>query len=255
MCKIGKQLTVLLGLVLIAGAGARASILQSPTIVGTVRTDAGRAIHDIMVQGCTTTVCLVTRTDAAGRFSISGLTPPVRVAVKTPQDDTVSPWRAEAIAPLNLVTSGMVDIGTLYVPTLPKPVTLQTDKDLQTIALPDGLSLTLHRSDLKIPALAAHADKLSARLIPLKQAPRFDELGSEKIIALYALYPFASKSTSSIAVRAKTSLPAGTKVQMRTINELDGTLSEPHTGTSDGRFIKSDEGAGISSLTWLIISR
>jgi len=44
-------------------------------------------------------------------------------------------------------------------------------------------------------------------------------------------------------------------VNLRTISEIDGTLSEPSGATSDGRFITSDAGAGIVNLTWLIVSR
>jgi hypothetical protein len=238
---------------ILAGLGLM-TFQQGPTITGVVKTEAGRAVQDVMVQGCTTTVCLVARTDAGGRFSIIGLKPPVRVAVKTQQDDRGAQLHAEAIVPLHLVDNSPVDVGTLYMPALPRPITLAA-ADAQTITLPDGLALTLRRYDLKVPVTAADEDKISARRIPAKQLPRFFDLGSERILAVYALYPFGAKSSSRIAVRMKTTLPSGTKVNLRTIHEIDGTLSQPQTATSNGKFLTSDPGTGIVNLTWLIMSR
>jgi len=245
---------MLRAIIVVVAAIGLVSPQQGPTITGVVKTEAGRSIKDVMVQGCTSTVCMISMSDANGRFSIAGLNAGVRVAVKTAQDDSVTPLRAEAIAPLRLLDNSPVDIGTLYVPTLPKPIALSAS-DQQTVALPDGLSLTLRRSDLKIPATAADEDKISGRLIPARQLPRLADLGSEKIVAVYALYPFGAKSSSPIAVRIKSTLPSGTKVNLRTISEIDGTLSEPRGATSDGRFITSDAGTGIVNLTWLIASR
>jgi hypothetical protein len=253
---IRKQLSFAIGTALILSAACRASTPpQGPAITGVVKNESGRAIEDLTVQGCTSTVCLFTTSDANGRFSIVGLEPPVRVVVKTPYDDNVTPWRAEAIAPVHLLGNSNVDVGTVYVPTLPKAVPLGPANDPQTIALPDGLSLTLRRADLKMPLGVAQDDLLSAKLIAPRQVPKFADLGSEKVVAVYALYPFGTKSQSPIAVRLTSTLPAGTKVRLRTVHELDGTLSEPRNATSDGKYITSDPGTGIVDLTWLLVSR
>jgi hypothetical protein len=57
-----------------------------------------------------------------------------------------------------------------------------------------------------------------------------------------------------MGVRLPTSLPAGTALRFRTINELNGKLSSFDTGRSDGAFVTTDPGAGIVELTWLIVS-
>ena len=51
-------------------------------------------------------------------------------------------------------------------------------------------------------------------------------------------------------------LPAGTKINLRTVSEIDGTMSPAATATVgiDGLTVTSDQGQGISELTWLIAS-
>jgi hypothetical protein len=44
-------------------------------------------------------------------------------------------------------------------------------------------------------------------------------------------------------------------VRFRTISEIDGHLSEPVPGQADGSAVETDPSAGISELTWLVISR
>jgi len=56
-------------------------------------------------------------------------------------------------------------------------------------------------------------------------------------------------------VRVPSDLPAGTPVRFRTIDEIDGTLSEPVPGEADGQFAATDPDAGIAELSWLVLSR
>lgn len=229
---------------------------DAPAVVGIVKDEAGNAIADLVVQACTLRICLLGKTDADGRFTVAGLEPPVDVAVKTPESDAMTPFRAESIAPVRLVNNSIVDVGTLYVSTLLPAITLgPTSSDPQEVALGDGLTLTLRRSDLTMPFGVTEDDQLAARLIALGHVPKLAELGSEKVVAVYALFPFGTKSKSKIPVGLPTTLPAGTKVRLRTIGELDGKLSAAESGTSDGKFVISDPGAGILNLTWLVVSQ
>jgi hypothetical protein len=84
--------------------------------------------------------------------------------------------------------------------------------------------------------------------------PVLPALGPETVVAAYAFYPFGARSQSKMGVRVPTSVPAGTALRLRTINELNGTLSGFEPGRSDGRFVTTDPGAGILELTWLIVS-
>ena len=47
----------------------------------------------------------------------------------------------------------------------------------------------------------------------------------------------------------------GTRVKFRTIDEIDGTFSAPVAGQASGRYLTTDPGAGITELTYLVISR
>jgi hypothetical protein len=229
---------------------------EAPAVAGIVKDEAGNAIANLTVQACTVRVCLLGKTDADGRFTVAGLEPPVDVAVKTPENDAMTPFRAESIAPVRLVNNSTVDVGTLYVFTLLPVMTLgPTSGDPQEIALGDGLTLTLRRSDLTMPLGVTDDDQLAARSIALEHVPKLAELGSEKVVAVYALFPFATKSKSKISIRLPTTLPPGTKVRLRTIGELDGKLSAAESGTSDGKFVIADPGAGIFNLTWLVVSQ
>ena len=229
---------------------------DGPAIAGVIKDERGENLANLMVQACTARVCLAGRTNAVGRFVIGGLEAPADVIVKTPESDATTPFRAESVTPVHLMADALVDIGTQYVVTLRPPVTLApASSDPQTVPLGDGLTLTLRRGDLHMPPSVAQDDRISARLIPPQQLPQFAELGAEDVLSVYALFPFGAKSTSAIAVRLPTELPAGTKVHLRTIGELDGRLSAASDATSDGHVLVSQPGTGITELTWLVASR
>ncbi len=228
--------------------------LEGPGIVGVVKDEAGRNVEGALVLGCTNTACPNATTDVNGRFYIGGYETPVDVAVKIPEDEGATPPCLETITPVRLVDESVVDVGTLYVPVMPAPVRLGLNYP-QTVELSDGLILKLHSRDINWPLTAISNDRLAARLLTPSQIPKFPELGAEKVLAVYAFFPFGTRSKSKIAVRFPTKVPAGTKVRLRTIGDLDGRLSPPEAGTSDGKFILSDPGAGITDLTWLVVSQ
>jgi len=49
-------------------------------------------------------------------------------------------------------------------------------------------------------------------------------------------------------------LTQGTVVKFRSINEINGHLSAPAMGMADGTHVVTDPGAGITHLSWLVIS-
>ncbi|MFB3814168.1 MAG: hypothetical protein ACE14L_08655 [Terriglobales bacterium] len=219
-----------------------------------VKDESGGNLAGVRVQGCTKTVCLTAATEPSGRFYISGFDVPVDVAVKIPEDETATPPRLEAVTPVRLVDDSVADAGTLYVPAMPAPVRLGV-KSAQAVELSQDVALKLNSNDFVWPPTARRTDQLAARLLPSMHVPRFPELRGEEVVAVYAFFPFGTRSKSKIAVRLATTLPAGTSVRLRTVGELDGRLSSPEGATSNGRYIVSDPGTGITDLTWLVVSR
>jgi hypothetical protein len=224
---------------------------QESGVTGVLKNEAGRPLAHVKVLACMTKVCLVGETGSDGRFSFS-IDSPADVVIKTEEDMASSPRRGAAMMPVRLVDRRLVDVGAVLVPNLPSKVRpfAPGAPDPQTVDLGDGLRLTLSRKALTPRPGDAILD-LAARRLPGPYPP----LGPERIIAVYALHPFAAKSAAPIAVRVLSSLPAGTPVRFRTINEIDGTFSAPVAGQAGGRYLTTDPGAGITELTYLIISR
>jgi hypothetical protein len=148
-----------------------------------------------------------------------------------------------------------VDVGAVFVPTLPAGVPLPAAQaSRQVLAVGDGLELTVDPRHLK----AAPGDVLmnvAARRVPAARVPAYRLPVGERVLAVYALHPFAATSESPIGVRAPSTLPAGTAVKFRTMGELDGAWSAPTPGRATGQHVATDPSAGITHLTYLVISR
>ena len=238
---------------------ALALILASQTpaiesgVTGVLKNEAGRPLARAKVLACMTKVCLVGETGTDGRFSFS-IDPPVDVVIKTEPDLASSPRRSAAMMPLTLAGRRVIDVGSVYVPNLPagRPFGPGADEP-KTVAAGDGLQLTLSRKALK-PRPGDVIVELAARRVPAARVPKYAALGGEEVIAVYALYPFAATSATPIAVRVASALPDGALVKFRTINEIDGTFSAPVPGRASAGFLATDPGAGITELTWLVIS-
>ncbi len=225
-----------------------------PGVTGLLLDEGDQPIGNFAVLACTAKFCLFGESDASGRFAFP-LDPPVDVAVKTQEDPTTSPRRGAALVPVQIVDQALVDLGAVHVPTLPAGVKVgQESQDPQTLMVGDGLQLTVRRADLD-PPLGVLLDDLAARAIPTAHLHPLPGLGAEEIVAVYALHPFTTTSLSPIAVRAPSTLAAGTVVRFRTVSELDGHLSAPVLGHADGAFVATDPAVGIEELTWLVISR
>jgi hypothetical protein len=222
-------------------------------VTGVLKNEAGRPLAGAKVLACMTKVCLVGETGADGRFRFS-IDPPVDIVIKTEPDLAASPRRGAAMMPVALAGRRVIDVGSVYVPSLPAGLPFGPGADdPQTVAAGDGLELTLSRKALK-PRPGDVIVELAARRVPAARAPKYATLGGEEVIAVYALYPFAATSATPIAVRVASTLPDGAAVKFRTINEIDGTFSAPVPGRASAGFVATDAGAGITGLTWLVIS-
>lgn len=208
------------------------------------------------VLACMATVCLRGETGDDGGFAFT-VEAPAEVAIKSPADLSTRPRQAAALYPFR-VSEGAPDpvhLGALPVPELPDGAPLDgRGVEPVTFAAGDGLALTL-RPDALTPPLGYALVDVAARAVPLAWMPPIPELGGETLVGVYALHPFGALSAEPIAVRAPSTLPAGTPVWFRTISELDGRCSEPVPGRADGRVVETTPSAGIDALTWLIISR
>jgi hypothetical protein len=234
-----------------ADAGADAT---GPGVTGVLLDEGEQPLGNIAVLACTAKFCLFGQSEANGHFAFP-FDPPVDVAVKTQEDLTTSPRLGAALVPVRIVDSSLVDLGNVHVPTLPVGAKVGPEsQDPQTLLVGDGLELTVRRADLD-PPLGALLDDLAARAIPTAHLHPLPALGAEEILAVYALHPFTTTSLSPIAVRAPSTLAAGTAVYFRSVSELDGRLSAPVLGHADGAFVKTDPADGIAELTWLVISR
>ncbi|XXY46549.1 hypothetical protein WME91_41770 [Sorangium sp. So ce269] len=225
-------------------------------VTGVLADEAGQPIGGAPVLFCNATVCYSDRSRADGRFTFEcDEELPVDFVVKSLEEAGAAPRRGVTMFPLRFLDAGTVDAGTLFVPDLPAGAVLgPSSRDPQAIEVGDGLQLTVSRADLVAPPGVSLHD-IAARRIPPEHVPPLPELGGEEIVAVYALYPFATISGSPIGVQAPSELAPGTPVSFRSMSEYDGKLSAPVAGEADGAFVKTAPRSGIDELTWLVISR
>jgi len=225
-----------------------------PGLAGVLRTEDEAPLGPVMVLACLATTCYFGESASDGSFYFM-IEPPAEIALKTLEDLDTTPRRGASLAPVVLTDNNLVNVGSIYVPNLPAGTPFgPASQDPQTLIAGDGLELTLNRGDLR-PRLGDLLGDLAARAIPEAHLPAIPELGAEQIVAVYAIHPFGAHSSSPIAVRATSTLAAGTPVRFRSISEIDGRLSEPAEGTADGTFVTTNAGVGITELSWLVISR
>jgi hypothetical protein len=236
------------------GAGGDGSGGSVPGVEGVVVDEAGAPIASTQVLACSSASCLFGSSDAEGRFFFE-LEPPLDLIVKTLPNLSFTPRRAAAIHPVQLLDASTIDVGELFVASLPAGANIgPASADPQTLAAGDGLELTLNKADMHAPLGQALID-VAARRIPDERVFAVPDLVGEEVVAMFALHPFTGRSDTPIGVRAALPVPAGTTVYFRTFSELDGHVSAPAQGTSDGSFVETDPGEGIDELTWLVISK
>jgi len=224
-----------------------------PGLAGTLRDENGDPRNGQQVAACMSHTCLYDTTGLDGRFYFP-IEPSEDIALKTPERLGEFPRRGASLCPILIRDQSLVDVGDFHVPSLPDGTFIEAeDQDPQTLDVGDGLELTLSRGDIE-PAVGDTLVDAAARLVTPERRPDQLAVEGEEIIAVYALHPFAATSSSPIQVRADSTLTAGTAVNFRTISEIDGHFSEPVSGAADGSVVATDEGLGITELTWLVIS-
>ncbi len=234
------------------GAGGQGAGFEGPGVTGVLRDADGVPMVNETVLACSAATCFYKQSESDGRFSFE-LTPPVDVAVKTEEDLSVSPRRAAALVPVQILGNDPVDIGDVFVCNLPEGAPVGSGGS-KTLVVGDGLELTVIPADLKAPLGFALVD-LAACSIPDEHQHPIPGLEGEEVLAVYALHPFSGSSESPMAVRAPSDLPAGTAVNFRTTSWLDGHLSDIAKGHADGSFVETDPSEGIYDFTWLVISK
>jgi hypothetical protein len=227
---------------------------EGPGIAGFMRDSDGQLLGNEQVLACMATTCLFGDTDADGFFSFA-IEPDADVALKTTGDSSTEPRRGSALCPIDIRDDELIYVGTLYVPLLPEGVAIgPIEDDPQTLEPGDGLELSLSRADLT-PRVGDSIVDAASRLVAPEQVCPDLVIPGEEILAVYALHPFGATSSSPMAVRAPSELAAGTEVHFRAISEIDGHFSDPALGRADGTAVATDAGAGITELSWLVISR
>jgi len=235
----------------------------SGCVQGTVQDENGGPVAPMTsILGCSSELCLTKPASLDGSFKICGLHLR-KIVVKTEPDLTVNPRRAASMCPIVLTSDGQdIDISKLTVPLLGDGVNLSGAMDTpQTLALGDGLSVTLLQKDYLRP-LGFTGDNLAARAVPKgKHCPlTIPDGGSE--LAVYAISPFAATMRppgdggvqSVFAFQATLATAPNAEVHFWAISDLDGTLLGPAIGHGDGTTVSTDPGQGLSELSWMVIS-
>ena len=237
------------------------------TVMGVVKDEAGNVIKGLTLQGCSAATCLTTVIGMDGGFVISGLAL-THLSVKLGEDETSMPRRGEAMVPLVLAKDGeVVDVGTIYAPTMGPGALVAAMAGAQTLSVGDGMMLTVVRGDLVAP-LGGWTDSNSKPVPPFiiarrvtadHRAKTFDVGTDTTVIDSYSMMPFALTSKTPIGVTL--TLPAketpGTVVHLRTYAELDGTPNPVVNGTvgQDGLTVTVANGTGLNDMTWIIVSK
>lgn len=220
---------------------------------GVLRDEHDRPVADTRVLACMANQCLYGASGDDGRFAFT-IESRADLVIKTEPDPLAMPRRGAAMVPVQPGQLSEIDVGNVYVPDLPEGQALASVNAPQTIRVGDGLELTLQRSVL-VPPLGVALFDVAARRLKPSAVPVYPVLGEhERVVAVYALHPFASRSAIPIAVRAPSDLAPNTRVTFRTISDLDGTFSDPVPGVATGAFVTTDPGVGITELTHLVVA-
>lgn len=225
---------------------------SAPGLRGSLVGADGEALAHYAVMACSTSFCLNASSDAEGGF-VFQVDPGTPIAFKT-HEVLSHPARAAALTPLVVADGPAIDLGTVYVPDLPEGVALGSEAlDPQVLAVGDGLELTLNAADLVAP-FGVFLHEIGAARLPDVHVPDYAALQGEQVLHVYAMAPFSTTSTSPIGLRVPTDLPSGSVAHARSIDYLDGTFSAPVALVSDGAFLVTAPGEGVSNLTHLVIS-
>lgn len=250
----GVCLLVLVPLCAMVGCGDVSEASEGPGAAGVLVDEDGEPLPWITVMGCMREICYFVDSDASGRFVID-LDEPATFLVKSEVGSPRAPGSGSPMVPVTVRGTEFVELGSVYVPARPQGVPLpDAAGGPMDIEVGDGLSLVLDPADLRMD-IGPVPRELAARRFPESAIPAYPDVAPASIIAVYALYPFAATSLSPIGVRVASDLEQGTPVHFRTIDEIDGSLSDPVEGWATGDALVTGPGTGIDRLTHLVITR
>lgn len=226
---------------------------EGPGLRGRLVGADGQPIVGVEVLACQATTCFYGDTDHEGRFSFE-IDPPADVALKTHANLASVPRRGAALVPVDIVDDELIDLGDVYVPSLPQGVVLgEPTMQLETYAVGDGLELSLRSADL-MPNLGEFLYDLAAVRLPDEYVPHYAELDGAQVLAVYALHPFAATCGTPVGVRVPVDVPDGTRLRLHTLSHLDGNVVEVVEAVVQGGYAQTGPDEGIMWLTHLIVS-
>jgi hypothetical protein len=250
--RFGVVSVLFLALVSCTGEGTDAGD-EGPGLRGRLIDADGQPLAGVEVLACQATTCFYADSDAEGRFSFE-IEPPADIALKTHANLASVPRRAAALVPVDIVDDSLVDVGDVYVPSLPAGVVLgEPSVEFDTYAVGDGLELSLRSADLE-PNLGEFLYDLAAVRLPDEHVPEYGEIDGEQVLAVYVLHPFAATCGTPVGVRVPVDAPDGTQVQLRTLSHLDGNVEEMVEAVVEGGYAVTGPDEGITKLTHLIVS-
>ncbi len=247
-------LTILVAGCVPEAAGPTASVRsqQAPGLTGVLVDESGGHIPYRNVMACTQTVCFYSDTDGGGRFTFL-FDEPIRGVIKTDEDLRSTPRRTSPMVPVSVAANEFLDVGNVVAPSLAEGTPVDPKaSETQTVDAGDGLSLTVSPAGIET-APGRVLEDIAARRLPEHAIPRYASLAGGPVIAAYALHPFAAKSAMPMEVRIDSDLPAGTRVRLRVIDEIDGTFSDPVPAVVRDGAIATSPGEGIASFTHLVV--
>ncbi len=236
-------------------------------VTGSVSDLNGIRLPGLVMTFCGPAQCYGSKADDAGAYAI-----PVGDYVQTGDYAVHADGRPDhAVDYLRQSTGESTVISVdMRVPALPP----------STVALPaDGASassITVGDVTLQVPAgntfnldiadytLGGPGRLLRVAAVPLANAPAY--ASANKVEAIYALAPSGAKPSAKlgVSVRNTTAIPAGAAVDVLVLSD-DYFSTPPTVGTllvaaaahvsADGASIQTDQGEGISEITWLAVRR
>lgn len=225
---------------------------QGPGVTGVLVDESGEALSLRRVMACTRAVCFYGETNGDGRFTFL-LDEPMPGVIKTDEDLRSTPRRTSPMVPIAVAANELRDVGDVVAPSLPEGTPVEPHaREILTVDAGDGLFLTLSPADIAPPP-GRTLRSIAARRLPDHATPAYGSAAGGPVVAVYALHPFAAKSAKPIGVRIHSDLPAGTRVAVRVIDEIDGTFSPPVPAVVADGAIATVPGAGITSLTHLVV--
>lgn len=240
-------------LLMLGGCLSDPEVPAGPGLTGLLADEAGRPLAYVNVMACRSDVCFYADTDADGRFEFL-LDTPGDLLIKTRENLRTNPRLGAVMVPVGIAGTEFLDLRAIHVPSLPEGTRVEPDRAGRvSVQAGDGLTLVLDPSGLELQPGDALVD-IAARRLPESIVPEYSALSGERVLAVYALHPFAASSRVVVGIQLESELAAGTPVLFRTIDELDGRFSEPIPGVATGTSLVTAEAAGITSLTHLVVT-